>query len=169
MFTLNDIEASLKYGKINAQQQIILKICFITIIILSAVSALIGILSLIFLSMTSKEIACIILTIFMLITFLILIYYLLKKSKKRDYEINEWLKDAVKCKAQIMRLDFTSTNYQSYQIEVSFEFKNKKIKQISKKFNLITEGYPKIFAKYHNKIVPILYSEKYDEILILKK
>lgn len=168
MYNLNQIEATMKHGKINIKSQIILKLFIILLSILSAFVLISGIIIKALNEINNQEFIITIVIFILTIIIIIIFTYLFMINKKCLNEISEWLKDAVICKAKVNRVDFTNMNSQPYQIEVNFEFNNKKIKKISKKFNLLKVGLPKIFAKYDNKIINILYSEKYDAVLFVK-
>ena len=169
MYNINQIESSLKYGKTQTdKKQQILKVLLIVSTIIVSIAFLFIIVAIILNVLDLKEIISVIFTIIFCAFILSSLLYIYNKNSKRNLEIKKWLEDAVECKAFAKRLDIVNVKYQSYQIEISFTYKNKNIKKISDKFNVIKDGLPKIFAKYDNKTLRILYSEKFDEILILK-
>ena len=88
-----------------------------------------------------------------------------------DKEIKLWKDDAVQLKATSKIIDEETfigeipTTY--YKIEIYFKYQNKRIKKISggqKRF----KGYATIYRKYSNRVIDILYSPKYDQVMILK-
>jgi len=87
-------------------------------------------------------------------------------NNKLKKKIEIWLEDAVPIRASAKRLDLVDITYQPYQIEVSFIFKDVRYKYISKPGNPII-GYYKFFSE-PVKELKILYSPKYEEVLILK-
>lgn len=170
MYNINQIESTLKYGKIHTNRKLkFFKILLIVSFIITIICFLIGAISVFLDVLNFDEIISFIGTIIFSTFILLSLLYVYIKNKKRNLEINKWLEDSVRCEAFVKRLDIENLKYQSYQIEISFTYKNKKIKKVSGKFNIIKDGLPKIFAKYHNKTLEILYSEKFDEILILKE
>ncbi|MBR2376823.1 MAG: hypothetical protein IKA85_03480 [Clostridia bacterium] len=80
-------------------------------------------------------------------------------------KIEEWLKDSELLSAKARRL--TNSRYSSKQIELKFYYNGKKQKRISTAGNPII-GYYKFFSESEKKL-DILYSAKYDEVLILKE
>lgn len=89
------------------------------------------------------------------------------KNDKHKKEIVLYLNDAIVLKALVKRLDIVSLEYKPYQVQVEFEIDGKKVYKISAP-GTFWGGYHKIFAKYDNKKIDILYSPKYDQVLILK-
>lgn len=81
-------------------------------------------------------------------------------------KIQTWLVDAIFINASARRLDLMNPKYKPYQIEVKFTFENKTQKHISSAGNPII-GYYKFFSE-SEKEVKILYSAKYNQVLILK-
>ena len=169
MYNIEQIDCTLKYGKVYIKQLKLLNILNLILVVISNLLLIGGIVLWAVSEIAIKEFSLVAI-IYIAITLLVVTsVYILKKNKKRNIEITEWLKDAVELKAEINRLDLTNANYQPYQIEVVLKYKGKEIRKISNKANHLTEGAHKIFAKYHNKKVNVLYSEKYDEILLIKK
>ena len=70
-------------------------------------------------------------------------------------------------KAKAKRLDLINPIYKPYQIEVKFTYGEKKVRIISSPGSAI-RGYYKFF-KENRKELDILYSKKYNEVLILKQ
>jgi len=93
--------------------------------------------------------------------------YAIVSNNKLNKKITLWLEDAIQLRAFTMRLDTISLKYKPYQLQVNFEFDGKIYQRISAPGNII-KGYHKIFKKYADRYINILYSPKYDEVLILK-
>jgi hypothetical protein len=99
-----------------------------------------------------------------LFLFSVMLWAIIRNKRiKKNYFM---ARDAVETKASVNRLAIISPNYRPSQIQVSFIFNGEKKSKISKPGNAIS-GYHKIFAKYNNKKINILYSPKYDQVLIL--
>ena len=170
MNDIDNIEATLKYGKTLTSVKFRLgKFFSIMSIVLSIVLIFVVGIYLCSAELTKIEIVIVCGVAVLCWAVTIIVGFCYNRAKKRYLEIEKWLQDAVECRASIKRLDIEDIKYQSYQIEVEFDYKDRNIKKISNRFNMVIDGYPKIFAKYHNKTVNILYSEKYDEVMILKK
>ena len=82
-------------------------------------------------------------------------------------KIQMWIKDAVLISAKAKRLDLIDRKYKPYQIEVSFPFEKKIQKHMSRAGNFAI-GYYKFIVEKEKKI-EILYSPKYNEVLILEE
>lgn len=93
--------------------------------------------------------------------------YMVYYHKKLYKNVDLWLEDAIEALAFAQRRDVTSINYRPYQVEFSFSIDGKEYKRLSLASGLIMWG-NRQFLKYHNKCVKILYSPKYDQVMILK-
>lgn len=101
-------------------------------------------------------------------------YIYLRQSR----DIKKWLKDAVLLPAQAMELGRIENGiiYRTkIKISIKFFYNEQKIIQKSGAKNKIKEnlfyinvGYDAIFLKYIDREIKILYSPKYDEVMILK-
>lgn len=100
--------------------------------------------------------------------------YIIKKNKKLEKEIKIYLQDAVLLEAQtedIGSLSVSRRFYDGTKIRVNFEYEGKVITKESgnpKKAGKITNGYDKVFWKYINRTINILYSPQYDQVMFLK-
>lgn len=100
--------------------------------------------------------------------------YIIKKNKKLEKEIKIYLQDAVLLEAQTEDIGSLSASrrfYDGTKIRVSFEYEGKVITKESgslKKTGKITNGYDKVFWKYINRTINILYSPQYDQVMFLK-
>lgn len=168
MYNIEQIDCTLKYGKVYVKQLKFLNILSLVLIVISNLLLFGGIVLCAVSQISIKEFSLVAIIYIAILSLVVVCVFIIKKNKKRNLEITEWLKDAVEIKAEINRLDLTNINCQPYQIEVVLNFKGETIRKISNKSNLITEGYPKVFAKYHNKKIVVLYSKKFDEVLLTK-
>ena len=170
MNDINNIEATLKYGQTLTSVKFRIGKFFSTMsIVLSIILLFIVGIYLCSAELTKVEIGIVCGAVVFCLIVTIIVTYCYNRAQKRYLEIEKWLQDAIECRASIKGIDVEDKKYQPYQIEVEFDYKGKKMKKVSNRFNLILDGYPKVFARYHNKNVNILYSEKYDEAMILKK
>lgn len=104
--------------------------------------------------------------------------YVLALDRKENKEIQEWRKDAVILPAQAIEADRfkNSVNHiVRLKISVKFYYEGRKIIQESGDKNPRKEsifyskpGYDAVFRKYINRPIEILYSPKYDEVMLLK-
>ncbi len=105
--------------------------------------------------------------------FIIVIFArIIVRDKKLKHKVNIWLEDAVQIKAYSKTIDFVQLGIQpkQFKIQVSFTVNEKNYSRVSagKMFGGGPEGYHKIWAYYADREINILYSEKYDQVLILK-
>ena len=101
-----------------------------------------------------------------------IILYFLYQNRKKEKKIRECLKDAVLLEARTKDISNSVVDriYSGVKIKVEFNYKNivhvcQSGNKNSKKRN---NGYDKVFRKYVNRKIRILYSPKYDEVLMLK-
>lgn len=101
------------------------------------------------------------------------VWFLIHTNKLKRL-IKLWLEDAVPIETRTKTVDtyFTFRDF-SKSIKIDFKFKGKRITRYSGKrdnkssgFNS-SSGYDSIFIRLADKEVTILYSEKYDQVLIL--
>lgn len=104
--------------------------------------------------------------------------YLIINNHKLAIKIKLWLKDSVELNAKSTEIDAYKysagiSKVDKRKIRIIFVFNGKKIIKISGKpgynrvFYNTKAGYEGIFKKFANKSIKILYSEKYDQVLIL--
>ena len=97
-------------------------------------------------------------------------YFTIRVYKLRT-KIKLWLEDAIECNVQSKRIDTTGPSVifaantivpmrRMCKIQIQFGYNGKKIKKIS--------DYARIFGFYADREISILYSEKYNQVLILK-
>ena len=111
---------------------------------------------------------CVIITIC-----LSLVIYINHKNCKK---VKEWLKDSIKLKAYCKTLDKSTTfsgvlPLKTTKVLVSFSYNEQTITKESgnkEKGNFSLTGYSVLLKKYADREIDILYSPKYDQIMILK-
>lgn len=118
-------------------------------------------------SFIGSVITCIIGLMIIPVVFMIFII----KNYKRRKVILLWLQDAVEIKAYAKTLSTWGPIFEakSTRLQVNFTFNGKKITKISQGKQLgVPDGYHRIWTEYADKEINILYSPKYDEVMILK-
>lgn len=105
--------------------------------------------------------------------------YILIKHYRLCAKVKLWIEDAVECWADSITLDSQVPpwigNRRVFKIQVKFIYQGKKLIKNSgnakKKgiYNTLYDGYDSVFKKYTNRKIKILYSPKYDQVLILKE
>lgn len=185
MTKLTRINASLKYGKYFTGKYLFFMYYTFTLTIIATVFTII----LMILSPFNAEIydSLIPLIILFFVGLLLTLYMLFNifKHKKLTKRIKEWLKDAVEIDAYCKYIDNFKVMGQPTQIKIQVEFKynGKKIKKLSgderynegnSSMNLINKystktGYDWFFKKFADRQIKILYSPKYDQVLLLNE
>ena len=106
--------------------------------------------------------------------------YILIKHYRLLAKVKLWMEDAIECQAEAVTLDSQVPpwigNRRAFKIQVNFMYGEERITKISgnptaKKrglYDKLYNGYDSIFKGYTNRIIKILYSPKYDQVLILK-
>lgn len=100
--------------------------------------------------------------------------YIIKKNENLKKEIKIYLQDAVLLEAQTKDVGSLSVYrrfYDGTKIRVSFRYNGKVITKESgnpKKIGRINNGYDKVFWKYINRTINILYSPQYEQVMFLK-
>ena len=169
------IEATLRYGKYTSKSAY-------GFAWFSLVLSIVGIVVFVLAYIWDRE-RIYIVTLFILpIPLLIASVWIVIVHGKIMKQIAEWQLDAVELEAKCIKAYGFTTLLNGHpssmsvpklgtaKIEVSFIYKEKAVKKVSgdpnKQYNALN-GYDKIFAKYENKRLRILYSPKYDEVMIL--
>ena len=96
-----------------------------------------------------------------------IILWLLKINIEARKEVSLWLQDAIELEANTKRMDVVSLDYKPHQIQVKFEYNGNKHQKLSVAGSILT-GYHKVFDKYADRKITILYSPKFDEVILLK-
>jgi len=158
---VNRIVASLKYGRIWKKG-----------IIFWWVTCLLGVfflaLGLLFLFEPNKNVAAIIGTFVCFVAFFSLALYMIIKNYINVIKCREWMKDAIELDADtkgVQKVLPGITDLGLRKLEVSFRISGKKyvLQSGTKKSN----GYDRIFSRFVDRKIRILYSLKYNEAMIL--
>lgn len=118
------------------------------------------------------------LTVFMMICFNLLflcfegiLIYIKIKNDRIKKKINLWKEDAVELSAYVEQIDEYRIGIRpkAVKIRVRFRFGGRRyLRESTAKIVGGRKGYLDCYKKYVNRKVQILYSPKYDEVLILK-
>lgn len=107
-------------------------------------------------------------------TLFVVFLVLIIKNEKHRKEIKLWLSDAVELTAYSKKIGERSS-YASpriYKVQVEFKYMDKRYSYESRGKPLggfgVPDGYHGVFKDYLNREVTILYSPKYEEVMILK-
>lgn len=162
--------SSLQYGKIPSKGEYTLLWVFVYLLFLIPLTTIcIAItISCGVMSWEKEIIIALILVNVMFCIFIIITVYMLKYYRKLYKNIEEWIKDSVVTTATVKRMDLVSSSYKPYQVEFNFEIDGQNFKRLSSSGGVIV-GLNKQLVKYHNKTVKILYSPKYDQVILLKE
>lgn len=119
-----------------------------------------------------------IIAIFMLCAIALILFHIIINDIHLRKKVKLWLQDAVEVEATTKTIG--SVNWEGYytirtiRIEVTFKYKGKTIIKKSgvknaeqQKMSNSKSGYNTIFRKFTNRTIRILYSEKYDQVLLL--
>lgn len=104
---------------------------------------------------------------------ILLVYILcIVRNEKLKQKISLWLENSVQVKAYSRSIGSVRLGIQPKQVKIQVDFMidGKQYSRVSagKMLGGGPEGYHKIWAYYADREIDILYSEKYDEVLILK-
>ena len=105
----------------------------------------------------------------LLIPFFAVMLYIVRKNKKLKKNILIWIEDAVELIAYSENIGNIMHIPPQTKIRVTFYFDGKPYSKVSKGGDWLTYGHHKIFTRYANREINILYSPKYDQVLILKQ
>ena len=156
------IVASLKYGRIFRKSLIFLWIMF-------ALGLFLGIYSFVFLFGVERSIVGFIGLIFGGILFSGTALYLIVKNYINCKNCKKWAQDAIELYATsvgIKKAHFAFSNIGLRKLKVSFKYNKKKYVKYSGTKQ--TNGYDRVFLKYSDAQITILYSPQFDEVMIIK-
>ena len=156
------IVASLKYGRIFRKSLIFLWIMF-------ALGLFLGIYSFVFLFGVERSIVGFIGLIFGGILFSGTALYLIVKNYINCKNCKKWAQDAIELYATsvgIKKAHFAFSNIGLRKLKVSFKYNKKKYVKYSGTKQ--TNGYDRVFLKYSDAQINILYSPQFDEVMIIK-
>lgn len=98
----------------------------------------------------------------------VVFFILLRKNKKREKNIVEFLKDATPVKVKVKK-DSNFQIYNGIKIKVVFVYNGVKYVRCSGKSNgKMFDGYDKVFIKYANRTIDALYSPQYNQLIFVK-
>lgn len=169
------IDATLKYGefKYTERKKLILEI--VGSLIITAVLEVFAIIFLIYSKFTYIEVLGINAILIILWIVCLLIY---KKQNKQSKEVKLWLQDAVEINAVTSQAGENKsvamlTPITLYKLQVDFDYNGRHYTYFSKneykiKFDSPPTGFHKIWERYINKNVKIMYSPKYDEVMLVR-
>ncbi len=163
------IYASLEFGRLVFGPKLLLLYIALAVCLLIPL-ATIGIIITYFcgdMDLTKNIIILLIFINLIMILCIVLNAITINRKKKINRFIIEVLKDGIKISARAEQLDVNNKNYKPYRILVTFEY-NGQIKQKLSNSGNIALGYNKYFLTYCGHPFNILYSPKYDHVLILK-
>lgn len=164
-----NIKAVLSYGKVfTGKERIFLNFIFYFLGGVHILSVSIIILLLIIERQSIEDMlyGLITLYLFSMIVFMVSLVLFVRNNKVIK-KINLYLTDAVFVSAKITRCDMEELSFKPYQVKVYFKFNDIKKIMVSNPGNPIT-GYNKIFSKYDGKVIDVLYSNSYNQILFVK-
>lgn len=164
-----NIKSCLRYGKVPSKSEFRLLWVFFSILLLFPLYSL-SIIVTILLGVMSwdSDVAMVLLTSTQMFCCLMAIdIYMIHFYKKLYKELTLWLEDAVEASAFVRRMDVLSVKYKPYQVEFQFCIEGKEYRRLSSHGGLIV-GQNKTFIKYNNSFVKIMYSPKYDQVMVLR-
>lgn len=168
---LSNIEASLSCGNFLSKKQLgFLYISMVICLIMPLLTLILIIIPQV--EWDSKLILTMTLVNIIFLSFLGVMIYVKVKNDKIKKKIIMWLYDAVELKAYCKKVDENRLGIQpkAVKIQVKFEYNNKTYsRESTAKIFGGQQGYLSIYKKYVNKKIRILYSPKYDEVMILKE
>ena len=158
---LDCVDISLSLGQLFWKKQLNI---VIALFILSLVFPILTIIMLICAIVWNYQIIIFISSIDCL-SLLLMIYFLclIIKDKSNKKKVNVWLKDAVMLNASSKVIETKKIFFlwNGLKVKISFSFNNRVIRIVNHK-HIVT------LKQYVNRKINILYSPKYDEVLILK-
>lgn len=170
MNKLSDIDISLSQGQLYSRKHfIVLWLALIS----SSLLIILGIISLVLSCIEwDREILFVaILCTLIGIAFLVVLVYCFVKDRKIKRRVIIWLEDAVKLTATANKVDEFKAGFQPLSVKLRVEFSLSGVPHVcesSAKCFGGKPGYLGAFRRYADKKIDILYSPKYNEVLILK-
>ena len=180
---LPQIAATLKHGEFSGEKKkgIIIAYLALTIFMLLGMSGLVVYLSVEFAngeSSTVEFVFTLIVVIFAFLFIITVVSYLVFRNERIRKEILLWLDDAVEVSGFARKIgdtgidetiDWLVGRERFTKIQVVFKIDGKRYKResVTKEFEN-PKGYSQIWNRYADREVRILYSPKYDQVMILK-
>lgn len=166
---LNDIDISLSLGQLVYGKKWVPVICFILM------AMLFPILTLVICSFSINWNPDMIVTLILLNLFSLAILslplYIIIKDKWIKKQVTIWMKDSVKLEACSKKIDECNLMFlpKGIRIQVAFEMNGTKyVRNSTVKTFGGGKAYLTSFTKYADRKINVLYSPKYDEVMILK-
>lgn len=169
------IDATLKYGefKYTDRKKFIFEI--VGGLFITTVLEVFAIIFLVYSKFTYIEVLGI--NVILIILWIVyLLFY--KKQNKQSKEVKLWLQDAVEInavtsQAEVYKSVAMLTPITLYKLQVDFDYNGQHYSVQSKneykiKFDSPPTGFHKIWERYINKNVKIMYSPKYDEVMLVR-
>lgn len=96
--------------------------------------------------------------------------YLIIRNERIRKHILQWLEDAVELNADAKVIDVQGVSllFPRAKVQVSFVLEGRKMTRVSGKQGKIGSGYQNFWRRYDKRSVRILYSARYDQIMIRK-
>lgn len=166
---LNDVDVSLSLGQIFWKKQWLALSFFIMVaFIFPILTIFLCMLPILWDELMIFGIICANIFSILMLSFAL---YLIVGNHKKKKKIKIWLNDAVKLKAYSQNIsEYNSVfNIKGIIIRVIFQFNGKRyIKESTVKNEMGNKAYLVTYKKYADRDIDILYSPKYDEVMILK-
>lgn len=106
----------------------------------------------------------------------IILLVFLVQTERTNKEVLLWLDDAIECGAHSYIYSTSTVNAVTdskiYRIKINFKIDGKHYSYLSRDYqwgSFLPNGYSSFWKKYIDKSMKILYSPKYEEIMILKE
>ena len=180
-FNLKRIAGTLKYGGFDGSKRkliLISYIAFVSVFVIMGVCMILYMTGVIGDGKTDVNVNILEIIVGSLFMFVLLplgVGILIFKNEKQRNEIKLWLEDAVELKAYSRKIDAFSTllSQEQYKIQIEFEYGGKSFCCVSrgkifKNSEEARDGYHAEWRDYLDKEVSILYSPKYEEVMVLK-
>lgn len=181
---LPQIIATLKHGRIswgNRKVEILTYILF-TMLMIAGEAITITFECLDFINGSCEIVELVLwIILFSIVFFALPVFFLvyLLKNGKAWKEVRTWLEDAVESGAYSYLYSASSSatavafvRVNIYRIKINFKIEGKHYSYLSRDYqwgSLLPDGYNAFWKKYADKEVKILYSPKYEEVMILKE
>lgn len=164
-----DIDISLSLGQLIYGKKWVPVICFLLIAVLFPILTLV--MCCFSISWDFGMIVTLVLLNLFSLTILSLPLYIIIKDKWTKKQVTIWMQDAVKLEAYSKKIDECKLMFlpKGIRIQVAFEMNSTKyVRNSTVKTLGGGKAYLASFTKYADRKINVLYSPKYDEVMILK-